>query len=112
MLIYKILLPPEWAAFEAAGFFAGSPFDRESGYVHCSSRDQVAGVALRLFDREPELVVVALDPELVGAPVRWEPASPDGERFPHVYGVLPARAVAAVHRIAGASSVDATLPPD
>jgi hypothetical protein len=29
MLIYKILLPAEWAEFETAGRFDGSPFDRD-----------------------------------------------------------------------------------
>ncbi|RIV39811.1 DUF952 domain-containing protein [Micromonospora radicis] len=33
-----MLLPDEWAEFQAAGRFTGSPFDQDSGFVHCSSR--------------------------------------------------------------------------
>ncbi|WP_233558852.1 DUF952 domain-containing protein [Micromonospora radicis] len=31
-------MPDEWAEFQAAGRFTGSPFDQDSGFVHCSSR--------------------------------------------------------------------------
>jgi uncharacterized protein (DUF952 family) len=47
VLIYKILLPSQWAEFEAAGRFDGSPFDRSCGFIHCSSREHVGGTALR-----------------------------------------------------------------
>jgi uncharacterized protein (DUF952 family) len=107
--IYKILLPSEWADFERRGRFDGSPFDRQSGFVHCSSRAQVGATARRVFPEEPELVVVALDTGLLGDAVRWE-AAPDGGTFPHVYAPLPRAAVVAVHRLAGASMVDTVLP--
>jgi uncharacterized protein (DUF952 family) len=110
VLIYKILLPAEWARFETAGSFAGSPFDQSSGFIHCSARDQVSGSAIRFFGREPELVVAALDTRLLGDSVRWEEASGGGQ-FPHVYADLPLSAVVAVHLAAGASSVDEALGP-
>jgi uncharacterized protein (DUF952 family) len=112
LLIYKILLPSEWAEFEATGRFDGSPFDRDSGFVHCSSRGQVGRVAGYRFAQEPTLVVAALDADALGDSVRWEAAAPDGEEFPHVYAPLRADAVVAAHRIAGAASVDEALPPE
>jgi uncharacterized protein (DUF952 family) len=111
MLIYKILLPSEWAEFEAVGRFDGSPFDRSSGFIHCSSREQVSGTARRVFAEEPALVVVAVDAQAVAESLRWE-AAPDGGLFPHVYAPLPLRAIAAVYSVAGASSVDRVLPPE
>jgi uncharacterized protein (DUF952 family) len=108
-LIYKILLPAEWSRFEAAGSFDGSPFDRDSGFIHCSSRAQVAATALRFFRPEPAVVVLALDAGVLGAAVRWEPAS-DGGRYPHVYAPLPMNAVVAVHRVPGAEAVADVLP--
>ncbi|MET7420755.1 DUF952 domain-containing protein [Dactylosporangium sp. NPDC005555] len=109
MLIYKILLPAEWARFEADGRFDGSALDLRDGYIHCSSRDQLAGTALRYFGAEPDLVVVAIDVLTMGEWVRWE-TSAHGGLFPHVYAPLPRAAVAAVHRIAGAASVDEVVP--
>ncbi len=66
MLIYKILLPSEWAEFDQRGQFDGSPFDLSSGFIHCFSRVQVGATALRVFPDEPELVVVALETEMLG----------------------------------------------
>jgi len=109
VLIFKILLPSEWAEFETAGQFQGSAFDRSSGFIHCSSREQVAGTALRVFSDEPALVLVALDAELLSEWLRWEPA-PNGGPFPHVYASLPLSAVMAVHHIPGAAAVDDLLP--
>ena len=108
MLIYKILLPAEWAEFEAAGRFDGSPFDHASGFVHCSTREQVPGTVRRFFADQSEIVVVALDAERFGATLRWEDSS-DGGRFPHVYGPLPRSAVTAVHPVAGTADVAAAL---
>ena len=110
VLIYKILLPTEWTEFETTGRFDGSPFDRSSGFVHCSSREQAGDTAMRVFAQEPALVVVALDTQVLGESVRWEEAV-NGGLFPHVYAALPLSAVVAVHRIGGASSVDEVLPP-
>jgi uncharacterized protein (DUF952 family) len=111
VLLYKILLPEEWAEFDAAGQFNGSPFDRESGFVHLSSRDQVAETARRIFANEPALVIVAIDEDAVAETLRWEPASDRG-LFPHVYGVIPRAAVVTVFEVAGAGHVDQVLPPE
>ena len=106
MLIYKILLPAEWAEFETTGSFAGSPFDHSSGFIHCSGRDQVGATATRVFAGEPALVIVALDTDLL-TDVRWEDA--DLGAFPHVYTPLPSSAVVAVHHVPGAAAVDQAL---
>jgi uncharacterized protein (DUF952 family) len=104
--IYKILLPPEWSVFEASGTFDGSEFDHASGFVHCSSAEQLATTAQRYFADAGELVVVALDADVLGTLVRWEPSS-DGGTFPHVHGPFHSSAVVAVHRFPDASSVAA-----
>ncbi|GAB1692458.1 DUF952 domain-containing protein [Krasilnikovia sp. M28-CT-15] len=110
MLIYKILLPAQWAEFEAAGRFDGSPDDHRSGFIHLSTREQVAHTAARVFGQEPVLVVVAVETEALGEALRWEEAPNRGEVFPHVYGSLPRAAVAAVHQVAGAPAVNEALP--
>ena len=106
MLIYKILLPGEWARLEADGSYDGTPFDHSSGFIHCSSDVQVAETARRVFGGEPELVVVAIDADQLGETVRWEPAPDRGELFPHIYGPLPMSAVTSVRRVAGAEAID------
>lgn len=109
MLIYKILLPAEWDAFEAAGRFDGSALDRDSGFIHLSSRDQVAETARLMFADEPALVLIAIDDSLLAEPLRWEP-TPDRGRFPHLYGTLPRAAVVATYAVASAENIDTALP--
>ena len=111
MLIYKVLLPSEWAEFGRQGQFDGSPFDVSSGFIHCSSSVQVGATALRVFPDEPELVVVALETEVLGDAVRWEPG-PSGEMFPHVYAPLTRAAVADVYQVTGADLVDELIPDE
>jgi uncharacterized protein (DUF952 family) len=111
VLIYKILLPAEWGAFEAAGQFDGSPSDREDGFIHLSSRDQVAETARRVFADEPALIVAEIDDGVVAETLRWENSANRG-RFPHVYGPLPRAAVSAIYTVAGAAYVDDALPPE
>jgi len=108
MLVYKILRPSEWDAFDASGTFDGAPVDRESGFIHLSSREQVAETARRHFAEDPVLVIVAIDDATLGATLRWESSSQRGA-FPHAYGQLRRADVAAVYRAAGASDVDRVL---
>lgn len=107
-MIYKILLPSEWESFQQAGHFDGSPLDHQSGFVHCSSRPQLAGTARRFFHDEPMLVVVVLDADAL-TDVRWEAAA-GGESFPHVYGRLPRSAALSWYEVAGAALIDEVVP--
>jgi uncharacterized protein (DUF952 family) len=109
VLIYKILLPAEWAALVADNWFDGSPLDQASGFVHCSSRAQVGSTARRFFDSDQHLVVVSLDAEALGGAIRWEPAE-TGEQFPHLYGRIPRSAVVAVYPVPGPAYVDVMVP--
>src|SRR5204863_2884030 len=97
-----------WADFQATGEFSGTPFDIESGFIHCSSRQQVGATAVRVFADKGELVVLAVDADALDGTVRWETAS-DGDEFPHVYGVLDLDAVVSVHHVPDPSLVDQAL---
>ena len=89
----------EWLAAEAAGEYRMSTWGvtlAEQGFIHCSQRHQVRGVAERYYADADDLVLLVIDSGLVGSPVRYE-APPDGvEEYPHIYGALPADAVTAV----------------
>lgn len=109
MLIYKILVPEEWDVFEAAGQFDGSALDRASGFIHLSSRDQLADTARRFFAGTSPLVLVAIEDSAVSETLRWESAT-EGERFPHVYGTLPRAAVVATFLVDDAADIDTMVP--
>jgi uroporphyrinogen-III synthase len=65
------------------------------GFIHCSFRRQVAGVADAYFAGRPGLVLLEIDPPRLTSPLRVEPSG--GDRFPHVYGPLNWDAVVAAH---------------
>lgn len=91
-LIYKICHAGEWVAAAARGAYAGSAKDREDGFLHFSTREQLAGTLARYYADATDLVLVAVDPEALGEALKWEP-SRDGALFPHLYAPLPLSAV-------------------
>ncbi|CAN5397313.1 DUF952 domain-containing protein [soil metagenome] len=85
----------EWAAASTRGELR-PPSLAEVGFVHLSTPQQVHLPANRLYAGRDDLVLLYLNPDLLGSPVRWEPGvptDPDAMVFPHLYGPLPAEAV-------------------
>lgn len=97
--LVHLALPDDWTAARASGEYRTSTRGRtldEEGFVHCSFSDQFVGVANRFYPDVPEIVILRVDPELLDAEVRVEPAAEGGaELFPHVYGPIPTTAVVA-----------------
>jgi uncharacterized protein (DUF952 family) len=92
-IAYKVLTAGQLTELEA-GSFAGAPVDREDGFIHLSTADQLAGTLERHFAGQDGLWLAAVDLEALGEAVRWEP-SRGGELFPHLYGELTLAAVTA-----------------
>jgi uncharacterized protein (DUF952 family) len=65
-MIYKLLLPAEWATLQADGQTAGAPIDVADGYVHFSTAGQVAETAAKYFAQVEGLVLLAVDPGPLG----------------------------------------------
>ncbi|MCC2113007.1 MAG: DUF952 domain-containing protein [Hyphomicrobiales bacterium] len=91
--IYKICPAPLWRNAEAAGEFLGAPVDLADGYIHFSTREQVAETAARHFAGMDDLLLIAVDGNALGPALKYEP-SRGGDLFPHLYGPLPMSAVA------------------
>jgi uncharacterized protein (DUF952 family) len=87
MLVFKIFRRPEWDALRGAGRTRGAPIDLADGYIHLSTREQVAETAARHFAGESDLVLVALETDRLGDALKWE-ASRGGALFPHLYRPL------------------------
>jgi uncharacterized protein (DUF952 family) len=69
------------------------------GFVHLSAQLQVHLPANRLFAGRRDMLLLYVDPDRLGAPVRWEPGvptDPESMLFPHLYGPLPTAAVVEV----------------
>jgi uncharacterized protein (DUF952 family) len=88
----------EWLAASAGGELR-PPSLAEVGFVHLSTPQQVHLPANRLFAGRTDLVLLYLNPLLLGSPIRWEPGvptDPESMLFPHLYGPLPAAAVTGI----------------
>lgn len=94
-MIYKILSRDLWQQSLIQGSFAGAPVDLADGYIHFSTREQVAETARRHFASQNDLVLLSVDPVDLGDALKWEP-SRGGDLFPHLYAALPVAAVARI----------------
>lgn len=96
--ILHIATPSEWAAATKTGQVAPPSLATE-GFVHCSTREQLAGTLERHFAGAGPLVLLVLDEAAIAADLRWEEGQP-GESFPHVYAPIPLAAVRSAEEIA------------
>jgi uncharacterized protein (DUF952 family) len=112
-VIYKIATAEQWRAAEVTGVFRGAPIDLADGYIHFSTGEQVAETLAKHFAGQRELLLVAVDPSLLGPALRWE-VSRGGQLFPHLYALLPVTAALRVDPIrvddSGEHILDGLLP--
>jgi uncharacterized protein (DUF952 family) len=89
--IFHLAEPSDWSA--GSPVYSPESVEQE-GFVHCSTRDQLGGVARALYPDRDDLVLLTIDPDrLVEGTLVYEDVYEHGDLFPHVYGPLPTRAV-------------------
>jgi len=91
---FKIIDTADWAAAIPTSAYVGAPIDLADGYIHLSTREQVGETVRRHFAGRSGLSLLTVDLTMLGDTVVWEP-SRGGDLFPHIYGVLPTKAVIA-----------------
>ncbi|MEM6635510.1 MAG: DUF952 domain-containing protein [Pseudomonadota bacterium] len=87
MLVFKIFRQSEWNDFATVGTTRGAAIDLSDGYIHLSTSTQVAETAEKHFGGAEDLILLAFDPDALGAALRWE-KSRGGQDFPHLYRSL------------------------
>lgn len=90
--IYHACHLAEWQMATASGSYNGSSQDAADGFIHFSSPSQVVESVAKHRAGQSGLVLVAVDPVLLGPALIWE-SSRGGALFPHLYGPLPLTAV-------------------
>jgi uncharacterized protein (DUF952 family) len=76
----------EWEA--ATGDYYGSAHDRADGFLHFSTAWQLAETLRLYYAAQDDLMLVAVEADALGAPLKWEHAASRSEDFPHLYGPL------------------------
>ncbi|MBV8856955.1 MAG: DUF952 domain-containing protein [Acidobacteria bacterium] len=110
-IIFHIAARAEWDRGEAEGAYRTASLAAE-GFIHCSTREQVARVAETRFRGRQDLILLSIDSDRVGAEIRYENTEGGRELFPHIYGELNADAVVRAAEIEIPESGDFTLPLD
>lgn len=90
--IFKLLTQDQWRSFQAEKTFKGAPVDLADGYIHFSTRKQVAETAQKYFADELDVVVAEIAVATLPEALKWEPAR-KGALFPHLYTDLPMASV-------------------
>jgi uncharacterized protein (DUF952 family) len=98
-VIFHIAQRERWQAALADGSYTASTLGREladEGFIHMSTRAQVAGVLDRFYRDVPGLVLLHVDETRLTAPLVYEQVGAAPEPFPHLYGPLDVSAVVEV----------------
>lgn len=90
--IYHLADADAFAAARAVGVYEGTAADRADGFIHFSTAATVRESAAKHRAGQPNLLLVAVDPSVLGPALKWE-AARGGVLFPHLYGGLPISAV-------------------
>jgi uncharacterized protein (DUF952 family) len=100
--IYHVTTRAVWDEAVRAGVYEMSTRDvslAEQGFIHCSLVHQLSDVVDRLYGDVGDLVVLAVDPDRLDVPVRYEAVPDAAQEYPHVYGPLPLAAVVEVRAV-------------
>jgi uncharacterized protein (DUF952 family) len=95
MRIFHVATEADWTQAQASGSYTTSTRGRslaDEGFLHASHPEQVADVLSRFYaDVAEPLLLLEVETDLLDVP--WQEDLVDGERFPHIYGVLRPAAV-------------------
>ncbi len=109
--ILHITTQTTWEAAQATGQYTADSLAAE-GFIHCSTPEQVIGVATSLYRGQTGLVLLYIDEARISAEVRYEDCYDTGLEFPHIYGPLNLDAVTRVVPFPPQANGSFALPPD
>jgi len=85
--IYKIITSELWARAQGKDCVPGMPIDEADGYVHFSSREQLADTLRLYFSGQSDIEILVVSASDVEKDLKWE-VSRGGALFPHLYAQL------------------------
>lgn len=94
-MIYHVITQQAWEQAKLQGYYEAPSLATE-GFIHCSKKEQVAGVLERYYKNAGDLLLLHIDEYKLHAPLTYELSPSVNEAFPHVYGVLNIDAVSEV----------------
>src|SRR5512147_2789577 len=94
-MIYHITSRSAWSDARERGDYRADSLETE-GFIHCSTEQQVLPVARKFYAGQEGLLLLVIEPALLGPELKWEPPTggtpppgvPEGDLFPHIYGPI------------------------
>ncbi|MBV9214717.1 MAG: DUF952 domain-containing protein [Acidobacteria bacterium] len=93
MLIYHIVLPEVWAAFDTELY--RHPTLESEGFIHCSLKSQLDGVIDRYYSDQEKVIILEIETDSLMSRVINEPSTAS-EIYPHIYGPINRDAIVSV----------------
>ena len=97
-MIYHVTQRHAWEQALRDGSYSAASLATE-GFIHTSSREQVAGVLQRYYKNATDLVLLHIDESKLSSSLKYELAPSVNEMFPHIFGPINIDAVAEVEII-------------
>ncbi len=91
-MIYHITTRSDWVEAQSSGQYTADSLSSE-GFIHCSTRQQVVGVANAFYRGQAGLVLLCIEDDRLAVPVGYENLEGGEQLFPHIYGPLEVQAV-------------------
>ena len=94
--VFKVCEEDDWESTKNEDFFLGSKTDRNDGFIHFSTLEQLKETLEKHFKFKSPLYL--LEVETDDLEIEWE-ISRNNQLFPHLYEPLPLSTVKNVYRI-------------
>jgi uncharacterized protein (DUF952 family) len=91
-MIYHITNPAAWKKGQEDGRYLPEGYEQD-GFIHCSKREQIAGVGQRYYAGQTGLLILGINPDKLTSKLVFENTTGGEELFPHIYGPLNLDAV-------------------
>jgi uncharacterized protein (DUF952 family) len=98
MRIYKVCTKAVWEEIRSLTSWPGSPHDLRDGFIHFSTKEQLAGTLQKHYSGQTDLMLLSIEAETLGDALKWE-ASRGDDLFPHLYGPLAIALIATVEAL-------------
>lgn len=104
-MIYHITSREAALNAQEKGTYTAPSLETE-GFIHCSTRDQILGVANAFYSGEDDLMILCIDETDLASTLQWEapvhpnpddaPDTDEEALFPHVYGAIGLQSIVKV----------------
>ncbi|RYC67677.1 MULTISPECIES: DUF952 domain-containing protein [Spirosoma] len=96
-MIYHVVTAMDWTRQQDAPVYEAASLQTE-GFIHLSTREQVAGVLERYYQNVPDLLLLQVDESRLTHELKYEAAT-NNELFPHLYGPLNKEAIVSIDSV-------------